>query len=236
LVANEIEEQFLETYVANVHCEAVHGDIRSAEISAEIVHRAKRLRAELGAMPLWILGGPPCQGFSTAGKRRSIDDERNHLFRDYIHLLKVLKPDGFVFENVTGLLNMEQGSVFRDLSAAFRPLANAFGYWILNAEEHAIPQRRSRVVLIGVQTGERVPAPPAPITGSPDKSNLFGGTAPWVTADEALSDLPALSHGQDGSQLPYASAPMNSYQAFMRGLIDAGSYLERVATGLRGWP
>ena len=81
IVANDIDASFLETYRRNVHESVVHGDIRDQEIVGKLceIVQAKR-RAN---MPLLVLGGPPCQGFSTAGNKRSEADQRNHLFAEF---------------------------------------------------------------------------------------------------------------------------------------------------------
>src|SRR5439155_20527282 len=110
-VANDLEEAFLRTYRRNVHAEAVAGDLREQAVFDELIARAEAARPAAGA-PLFVLGGPPCQGFSTAGNRRSMDDARNWLFRQYKAVIERLRPDGFLFENVPGLLNMEGGKVF----------------------------------------------------------------------------------------------------------------------------
>jgi DNA (cytosine-5)-methyltransferase 1 len=233
LVANEIEAQFLHTYTANVHPGAVEGDIRAEDTVQKLARAASQRRKTYPNLPLWVLGGPPCQGFSTAGKRRSLNDDRNQLFKNYIRILELLQPDGFVFENVTGLLNMERGIVFRAITGELCAFADAFGHWVLATEEHAIPQRRTRVILIGLKNKTHIPEPPPAITGAPSKNDLFGAVAPWVTVSDALSDLPPLRNGQDGSQLPYVTEPTNSYQALMRGLIGPAEYLNRVRAGQR---
>lgn len=235
ILGNEIDHHYIKTYKANVHSDAILGDIRSDEVLERIIKTVKLSRRQYSGMPLWVLGGPPCQGFSTAGKRRSVDDERNHLFKSYVRLLDAIEPDGFVFENVPGLLNMQGGSVFRDVMDAFRPYAKGFGHWVIASEEHAVPQRRKRVILIGMQNSSDLPPPPPPITSEPNKRDLLNDLASWVTAAEALGDLPRLEPGQDGSNLQYFTPPRTAFQAFMRGLLSPEMYLERVRSGVRDW-
>jgi DNA (cytosine-5)-methyltransferase 1 len=235
LVANEIEPNFLRTYTSNVHADAIQGDIRADDVIQQIVRTTKERRRSHPGLPLWVLGGPPCQGFSTAGKRRSLDDDRNHLFKNYIRILELLKPDGFVFENVTGLLNMEGGEVFRGISDELRKCAVGFGHWILAAEEHGVPQRRTRVILIGMRKKSNIPSPPPAITGAPDKHDLFDQATPWVTTSEALGDLPPLKNAQDGSHMAYATPPTNVFQALMRGLLKPEDYLGKLRSGLRAY-
>ncbi len=94
-------------------------------------------------MPLFVLGGPPCQGFSTAGNKRSLDDERNWLFRQYKAVIESVKPHGFVFENVTGVLNMEGGKVFELIREDLEGLVTGLRFWQLRSELYGIPQRRT---------------------------------------------------------------------------------------------
>ncbi|HCD1507950.1 TPA: DNA cytosine methyltransferase, partial [Escherichia coli] len=157
---------------------------------------------------LWILGGPPCQGFSTAGNARTMDDPRNSLFMHYKSLLNEIKPNGFIFENVAGLLNMEKGKVFERVKEEFSSTMKTMNGWILNSEHYAIPQRRKRVILVGSNDPLFSIEPPQKLTE--DKES-------WVSVKDALSDLPPLQHGEDGSGKYYIHHPENDYQLFMRG-------------------
>jgi DNA-cytosine methyltransferase len=232
LVANEIEASFLDTYRANVHEEAVLGDIRDPAISHELVTRAREGMSEHRDRPLWVLGGPPCQGFSTAGKARTMEDERNHLFWNYKDLLDALKPDGFVFENVTGLLNIEGGETFRQIKEVLSETCESITHWVLHADEYAVPQRRTRVFIIG-RHREALPEPPKRLTSVERNGDFFGGRHRAVSAEEAVGDLPRLEQGQDGSELPYRKEPQSAYQAFVRGIIEAAEYLRRMEAGDR---
>src|SRR5207237_8233340 len=92
--ANDIEESSAKTYQANIDETIVLGDIRDSRVFDELLETCTRKRNP--GLPLLVLGGPPCQGFSTAGNRRSMDDDRNWLFRQYKKVLQRLKPMGFV--------------------------------------------------------------------------------------------------------------------------------------------
>ena len=178
-----------------------------------------------------MIGGPPCQGFSTAGHSRSLDDERNHLFNDFKALVETIKPDGFVFENVTGLLNMDGGAVFDMIRKELQILDNPLVPWILNAEQFAVPQRRTRLVLMSLPKRWKAVAPPPQITSMEQEMTLFGQTAKAISVKDALSDLPPLHHGEDGSYGDYTSAPQNPYQSFMRGVLSVEEYLAAVRDG-----
>lgn len=198
VVASDIDAYAMATFARNIHREVVVGDIRTRSVRNAIVARAKRKRG----VPLVLVGGPPCQGFSTAGNRRSRDDDRNQLFREYCALVNAVAPDAFLFENVTGLLNMEGGAVFAEVVAALKRVADDVQVWRVSAEEYGVPQRRKRVIIVGTRN-RAAPLQPPPVEDR-------------VSVRDALSDLPPLRAGEDGSGLAYVSPPRSSYQARMR--------------------
>lgn len=106
-----------------------------------------------------LAGGPPCQGFSVAGLRNP-EDPRNQLFREYMRILNVVKPDYFVMENVPGILTMQHGRVFEEIVSQFE----AAGYLnpairILEAAEFEVPQMRARAIFVGNRLGLPNPFP-----------------------------------------------------------------------------
>jgi DNA (cytosine-5)-methyltransferase 1 len=227
VVATDIDPTFLATHGRNIDAETVPGDLRSQPVFDAVVAKAVRAREANPGKPLWVVGGPPCQGFSTAGNRRSMEDERNHLFRNYREFLDATKPDGFVFENVSGLLNMEGGRVFQLVRDTLRGAVNQFELWSLHSEQYAVPQRRHRLFLVGWNGSSR-PVAPAARCRDP-RADGPSPLASWVTTAEAIDDLPALSPGEDGTNLDYRHAPEGPYQMLMRGLIDASGYLAQRA-------
>ena len=110
LAANDIDGSFLDTYRSNIHQTAIEGSITDDDVFDRLIQSALTNRD--GRVPSAVLGGPPCQGFSTAGNRRSMGDERNRLFYRYKDVLVALKPDVYIFEKLTGLMNMDGGAVF----------------------------------------------------------------------------------------------------------------------------
>lgn len=110
-----------------------------------------------------IAGGPPCQGYSGIGHRRSYkiqkkDVPSNHLYREMVKFVKVFNPKCFIFENVKGLLssrwssNGEKGEVFKDILKEFKKLKNyEIKYELLHAKDYGVPQNRPRVILVGIQ-------------------------------------------------------------------------------------
>jgi Alw26I/Eco31I/Esp3I family type II restriction m6 adenine DNA methyltransferase len=230
VIANDITASFLNTYRRNIHDATVCGDIRHQSIFDEIVGACAELSQD-GDTPLFVLGGPPCQGYSTAGNRRSMEDDRNWLFRQYRSILDAVHPAGFLFENVTGILNIEKGFVFQMVQDELRSACRALSVWKLNAEEYGIPQCRTRIVLFGDNCSDQESAPPPPITSHVGKrrrsaqASLFDDYPQIFGVRDALSDLPSLRPGEDGSGLNYVAEPSHPYQAFLRGFISSEEYL-----------
>lgn len=231
ILANDIQATYLGTYAQNVHDRVLVGSISDEAVFSRLVAAAKQARAE--GLPFWVLGGPPCQGFSTAGKQRSMDDPRNHLAWDYVRFLERSKPDGFVFENVTGLLNMDGGVVFAAMRQAFSNVMPTLHAQVLSADDYAIPQRRKRVILVGHKAKNVSWSPPAPVTSLSSSSSFFPTLPAAISVEEAISDLPELIAGQDGTELPYNSIASTAYQALMRGLISPADYLAKIKNDVR---
>ncbi len=228
ILANDIEPSFLETYKRNIHNVVVEGDIRNKNVFSKISSYVSEIRQRSAGEPLVVLGGPPCQGFSTAGNRRSIEDERNLLFQEYRAMLETLCPDAFIFENVTGITNMEGGRVFDTVRAELQKSAKTLCTWILQTVQYGIPQRRTRVILIGLNQ-EIDTSPPPPITSFGHQSRLFDTVSSAVSAFDALSDLPPLKAGEDGSTKDYLCKPRNPYQLLMRSRISPSDYVDGLA-------
>ena len=227
VVASDIDEHAMATFAKNIHQNVLVGDIRAPEIRSGII---KLATADANKkLPRVLVGGPPCQGFSTAGNRRSREDDRNHLFKDYCALVEAVAPDAFLFENVTGLLNMEGGAVFAEVVAELKKVAKEVRVWRVSADEYGVPQRRKRVIIVGFRTLK-----PFQLATGPLSSGLFGG-AP-VSVGEALSDLPALTAGQDGSALEYRTTPQTPYQRLMRGEIEASAFVGTLSKRPRSGP
>lgn len=185
-------------------------DITKEESKDAIVARAIQSGAEV------ICGGPPCQGFSMAGKR-SIDDPRNQLFKHYAEVVRRVMPRMFVFENVEGLLSMSKGQAYKEVMELF----GGFGYRmegrLLNAADYGVPQRRKRVIVFGVR--DDVPVDPSDLYPSP--SSPFEGSR--TTVAEALSDLYGVECGDEARY--DESAPMTLYQKEMRSMEPYGKHV-----------
>lgn len=193
IIANDSDANAVATYKRNIKEAALVGDIRNDDVFQRIIETAKLKRDS--KKPLFVVGGPPCQGFSTAGNRRSTSDERNLLFYEFRDLIREIRPQGFIFENVMGLLSMEGGAVFEHIKSELSIVGNRLYSWILKTEEYGIPQKRTRLMLISVPAEWPEIQPPQRLTSA----NPLFLTKP-IGSREALDDLPSLSEGEDGSR------------------------------------
>ena len=134
-----------------------------------------------------IVGGPPCQAYSTVGKRL-ISDPRGKLFQEYYRILKEINPKIFIFENVKGLLSMGKGELLHTILNLFSSLGYKTEYKVLNAADYGAPQTRERVIIVGTKKDYFFEFP---IKTHGFDLNLFNDNLkPYVTLKEALSDLP----------------------------------------------
>ncbi len=196
VMANEFEKDIAAAYQLNhPDVKMIVGDIRNLD--------------EVQLAPLaeegvdLIVGGPPCQSYSTLGKRQM--DDRAHLFEEYCRVLSIIKPKMFLFENVSGLMSMQKGTLIETIKERFRTLGYDVRCKLLNAVDYGVPQYRERVILVGMR-GENVFQYPDPTHGE--------GLLPHRTVCDAFSDLPVLKSGQ-GCET-YAAEPQNDYQRFLR--------------------
>lgn len=148
-----------------------------------------------------IIGGPPCQGFSTVGKR-DVNDPRNHLYTEYCRVVETVSPDFFVIENVKGLTTLSGGAFRDDIIERFSKLGYIVEYKIINAADYGVPQNRQRVFFIGIK----------------GKKFIFPIENPnHLTCVDALSDMPIINSENGLSDyMEYAKEPQNDYQKLMR--------------------
>jgi len=150
----------------------------------------------------FIIGGPPCQTFSAAGRRAAgvsgIDDPRGNLFQEYVRILKKLQPKGFLFENVYGILGAQDGKPWKDIVKAFESAGYKISYRILDAADYGVPQQRERLIVVGTRNDHF--AFPRPTHGS-DSTDRH----PYYTARLAIQGIegtkPALVGGRYGHLL-----------------------------------
>ena len=141
-----------------------------------------------------IVGGPPCQGYSTVGKR-DINDDRNYLYLQYCRIVEKVKPEFFVLENVKGLLTLNNGKFKEDIVERFTKLGYIVDYKILNSADYGVPQNRNRVFFVGIKN---------------KKFKFPKEKLKKVTTYEAISDLTSYED-------KYTTSAQTSYQKNMRG-------------------
>jgi len=97
-----------------------------------------------------LVGGSPCQSFSSVGKRKGLDDDRGNLVFEFIRIVKESSPNIFIFENVKGLLTVDKGETFKNvIMPRFKKLGYSLFYETLNSKDFGMPQHRERLFLIG---------------------------------------------------------------------------------------
>ena len=198
LFANEIDTETSDMFVENFpDIDMVNKNIKEIK-EKEIKKIIENKKVDL------IIGGPPCQSFSTIGKR--IYDDRAKLYNEYFRILSIIKPKAFLFENVKGILSMKdtKGLLVIDI---IKEKFNRLGYKIycevLNAVDYGIPQNRERVFIVGIRKDLQVEWKfPKPI-----KDNK-------LTIKDAIGDLPVVKEGCCINY--YKKEPHNDYQELMR--------------------
>ncbi len=158
-----------------------------------------------------IIGGPPCQAYSTVGKR-VIDDPRGELFQEYFRVLQEVQPKVFIFENVKGLLSIRKGELFKEILELFQSLGYEVNHTILNAADFGVPQNRERIFIVGTKLSNIFSFPKE--THTKDSNSLFQNLQQHITVKEAIGDLPFIKTQE--ASTTYATPPQNRYQKLMR--------------------
>jgi DNA (cytosine-5)-methyltransferase 1 len=176
----EIEEKFCETLEMN------SGTGKRFNNSKVCCIDIRKFSArDLGTID-FIIGGPPCQTFSAAGRRANgvlgTTDARGVLFREYVRLLQELSPRGFLFENVYGITGAQNGEAWREIQDAFRESGYKLFFRILDAADYGVPQHRERLIIVGLKSGQfRFPRP----THGPDSLDK----TPFYNAGTAVNGV-----------------------------------------------
>ena len=159
LLAVEWDNNAVETFRLNFpHVKVYHGDIAQLSIEKCMTLAGITQPGELDILD----GSPPCQGFSTAGKRE-FSDNRNQLFREYVRLLQGLQPKVFVMENVSGMVKGKMKLIFADILRELKATGYQVSARLLNAMYFNVPQSRERMIFIGVRNDLGVkPSHPQP--------------------------------------------------------------------------
>jgi len=215
------------------HALGIAGDIRSVRRSDV----ATQLRLDRGGVDV-IVGGPPCQGFSSIRPHRgsNFDDPRNNLFEEFAAYVGFWRPSVFVFENVVGLATHKQGSDLAAIIEAFARLGYETDWRVLNAAHFGVPQKRERLVLIGAEAGIPIMWPKPTHRGkfktigvkdrqrhlSPSEPDLLNQESPELpdalSVMDAIGDLPKIASGEAATT--YTDPPSNDYQRDRRADAD----------------
>lgn len=207
LLANEYDKSIAEAYIANhKNTKMIIGDITSLDLK-------KTFGSYRGKVDV-VIGGPPCQGFSQKGQRKTIHDERNFLFKYYVSVVELVKPKYFVMENVPNLLTAEGGYFRKEIEELFNYMGYSLQYGVLNASDYGVPQNRRRAVIIG-KLGGNAPSLPIP-------QNKV------VTIWDAISDLAYLESGEGADEQKYEMPAESEYEKLLRK--DSNILFNHVAT------
>jgi DNA (cytosine-5)-methyltransferase 1 len=136
-----------------------------------------------------VIGGPPCQAYSVAGRARDpkgmLDDPRNHLYKYYVEFLKRYKPKMFVFENVPGILSANNGGYLNLIFESVREAGYELEFKILNSKNFNVLQDRKRVIIIGWEKSMKLSYP-----------DFIENEVQFKVLKDLFSDLPKLKNGQ----------------------------------------
>lgn len=225
----DILKDSLDTFQAN-HPKArtLRQDIRAVSC-ADIEHLTGFKRGEL----LVLIGGPPCQGFSSIRPFRSTkeDDPRNTLFEQFANFVNYFRPPVFVMENVVGLATHNNGETIQQIEEVFASAGYDSKWRILNAAHYGVPQKRERLILIGAERGLRIlfPEHTNACTGStighrnkskmhlPEELSLFTRAYQLpnaINVMDAIGDLPRIRSGE--TAMEYNLPAGNDYQKARR--------------------
>jgi len=256
LLAVEWDDNAVQTFRMNFPGVPVyHGDICKLT-GAECMRLAGGIKP--GELDVFD-GSPPCQGFSTAGKRK-FDDPRNSLFKEYARLIRELQPRVFVMENVTGMVKGVMKQAYLTIIAELRACGYRARGEVLNAMYYNVPQSRERVIIIGVRNDLGIePSHPKPQTRPVTVREALAGVMPqgtigYITASNerhtacgrrpirGMNDTPPtlvktgnsrMMHGERIEKLTIAEAVrIASFPDSFRWSGDANQAIERIGNSV----
>ena len=239
---NELNNDALNTYLINrseykhLHLKEFHSnDIKELSGSKKKLEElSKNLKSKFnikkGDLSL-VVGGPPCQGYSGIGHRRSykVDKERipsNYLYKEMYKVIEHFNPKAFIFENVRGLLsarwtkNGAKGEIFKDVLKQFSKLKNYnYDYSLVQSKDYGVPQNRPRVLVIGIRKD---------IKSKINKEELFPKKdISYPHLEELFSDLIDKNYNKDFVTNSYLSDPKTKIQKILRTRKNKNSFLSK---------
>ena len=175
LLGCDIDKNFMETWKNSHNGIPLLGDLIRSDTKKLIIKKLKNKKIDL------IIGGPPCQGFSTAGWRIH-QDKRNLLWKEYLNLVRTIKPKYFLIENVVGLLTSINKSkkVVENMKNQFSKIGYNFKYKKIESQFFGVPQIRKRIFIIGAKKNINLPDYPSEFVKK------------YITVEEAIKGMPKL--------------------------------------------
>ena len=245
MYVNELNKDALETYLLNRDAQHPHlrqrynsrdikGVVQDENFLKGFESLSREFRRDFRKESIELVaGGPPCQGFSGIGIRRSYSVDKsqlpsNHLYQDMAFFIHRMRPKLFLFENVEGLLRSrwtkdgKKGEIFEDVLTTFKGIPDYdVKLKLVHAKDYGVPQNRPRVLLVG----KRSDVPGRFFDG---EDAVYGGYLPQPTSDypnieEIFSDLldPKFKYG--GKTMYYPSEALNNWQMEIRRSPDTGN-------------
>jgi DNA (cytosine-5)-methyltransferase 1 len=205
--AVEIDERFAATLRANA---VPGGYLEGTEVLCQDV---REFHPAAGRQIDFLLGGPPCQSFSAAGRRaagvQGTQDARGTLFQEYVRLLKQLAPRAFLFENVYGITGAEQGKAWQAISGAFREAGYTIAHRILDTADYGVPQHRERMFIVGMREGGFLFPAPTHGPDAPDGTPHLGAAEAVAGSKVNLEERQARIRGRFGHLLEQVPEGLN---------------------------
>lgn len=213
-VAADIDADACETYRGNLGVECDELDLSSVAAVSRVIDRTGP------TAPFAVVGGPPCQGFSTAGPR-SASDPRNRLIFNYLEILHRLQPRWFLFENVEGILTSNGGRDIVRLAVEMRAAGYAFRLAKVNFASYGLPQTRKRVLIVGNRLGHHFDLPVPKFAFDSGKAKSYSDLPQAPSLLDAIGDLPG--PGPSDHPLAYDDKTPTDFAATLRsasGLVS----------------
>lgn len=197
VLATDLNHDALVTFKENFRtADTILGDITQSSVKDEIISTAKEKQVNM------IIGGPPCQGFSNKGKKLGLEDPRNYLFIEFLHIVEEIKPELFIIENVKTMLTASDGYFIKEINQKIKELGYLSDYSILNSVNFGVPQNRERAFIIA-HKNKALSLP---------KNNEIRQN----TVYDAISDLAFLESGEGEFKSSYLKRSLSKYQDMMR--------------------
>lgn len=232
LVSVDFDKRMCETLRAN-QCadEVLNLDLTETESVGVVCETTEN---QLGGKQLDLCaGGPPCQGFSTAGNWDQTDP-RNNLFKPFLEIVRRLRPVNVLIENVPGIKSMMKGAILERIIAELAGMEYSVRYATLKSEVYGAPQRRRRVFIFATLSEEQPSLPDPLFAPFGETQGAFRSNGEFVmlpeplTVEDAISELPEIPQGGGSEAMEYSpSWPRSDYQKWLRGQISFQNMYEQ---------